>query len=361
MTSRGPRFLVVLVHYHAQPGTVRAALEGLGQSTLDDVRVVVVDNGSTEAERRALEALDVRLLSPSENLGYGRAINLAVAQEADEVEGALAANPDVTLAPGSLDRLRAALERAEVAGPRFWWDPGRTVLLPPAERRTFVAEASAVLARRGRPWRRWARARWRRHALRHHEARTAFASWHLSGAALAFRTRAWRDLGGFDERYRLYFEETDFLGRLRQAGGRALFVPDAEAVHSWGESSRRESRASEWFAESCARYRRRTWGQRRARWLECHEAREAVPDPDHGPAEIIGARWLELSASPIGYPAAMSAVDPVRPVVPDPPSAIRSLLPPTDVHVRVVDARGRELALRRVASHHRLSGQASPP
>ena len=50
------------------------------------------------------------------------------------------------------------------------------------------------------------------------------------------RRSAFEHVGGFDESFFLYAEESDFATRLRQAGWRILFEPAAEVVHRGGAS-----------------------------------------------------------------------------------------------------------------------------
>jgi GT2 family glycosyltransferase len=59
----------------------------------------------------------------------------------------------------------------------------------------------------------------------------------VSGAAMLIRAPAFRRVGGFDEGFRLYFEETDLCWRLRRAGFSVALCPDAKAVHWHGAST----------------------------------------------------------------------------------------------------------------------------
>jgi N-acetylglucosaminyl-diphospho-decaprenol L-rhamnosyltransferase len=58
-----------------------------------------------------------------------------------------------------------------------------------------------------------------------------------SGAFLVLRRRALEDVGPFDERFFLYYEEADWLVRAKARGWRTLFLPAVEAVHDAGTSS----------------------------------------------------------------------------------------------------------------------------
>ena len=56
------------------------------------------------------------------------------------------------------------------------------------------------------------------------------------GAVLLVRRTAFEEVGGFDEAFFLYAEETDLMARWRRAGWRVLFAPAAEVVHEGGRS-----------------------------------------------------------------------------------------------------------------------------
>src|SRR5262245_61570674 len=61
----------------------------------------------------------------------------------------------------------------------------------------------------------------------------------ITGTCLLIRTRAFREVHGFDERYFLYWEDADLCQRLRKGGGRIVFVPSTVVVHAAARSSDR--------------------------------------------------------------------------------------------------------------------------
>lgn len=314
MSGRAPVLGVVWVHYRTPelvPSSVESVRQDLEISGLP-ARLLLVDNGSTETERRAWTALPVERLDPGENLGYAGALALAVARL--DTPFVVVLNPDVFVRPGCLARLVAALEQgAAAAGPRFVWDEAGRFLLPPTEERTRTAELLAALARRSAPLARLARRRWRRHARRHWTAAAPIPSRSLSGALLAFRLDAWHRVGAFDAAYRLYFEETDWLLRLARESLSSVYDPGAEALHLYAQSSLREPDAAGWFADSARRFRRRTYGAafaallgRVERGAPAAAARARPLDaPELTPRDLpAGEHWIEASPSPTGLPAA---------------------------------------------------------
>lgn len=263
------RLSVVFVNYRAAGLLVRALDSWQSDARaagLADVEWIVVDNGDDDLGRRRLDALaaagEVRLIRPEANLGYAGGANLGLAQAGGEVLAV--ANPDLEISPGATAALLAVVtcQGSAIVGPRFVWDRGGTLLLPPAERRTPRDELADLVASRG-PSGAWiARRRWRRHARRHWEAAEPFASLELSGALLVFDRAAWQRTGPFDTGYPLYFEETDWLLRAGSLGLGVFHVPTARVLHLHGASSRQEPAAADWFTASAARFRTRHYGKR---------------------------------------------------------------------------------------------------
>lgn len=323
---------VVLVHYRT-PELVRTALDallaserldsvGLGSAELD---LVIVDNGSGPAGRALLESLPARLVTPGGNLGYAGGVNLGFSElSAGELRGKgpdvlIAMNPDVVVAPRCLaELLRTLADGAGIAGPRFVWGSdlgdmapdGNPILMPPSDAvgrrnalRHFLAEA------KGGSFAHRARAAWRSHAQRHWTATSDLASYALSGALLAVTRDAWSRVGRFDEGYRLYFEETDFLRRAKKLGVPSRYVPTAVAHHGYARSTPKEPQAATWFASSERRFRRRWYGRAFASFLASLAKRNpprpnevddgAEGEPTLGP----NVRWVEISASPLGLPS----------------------------------------------------------
>jgi GT2 family glycosyltransferase len=343
---------LVLPHYRTPDLAVAAVDCLLSVARADGVNLalVLVDNGSDDEGRSMLRSLaertGARLMEPERNLGYAGAANLGLSQLAAPRLGVM--NPDVLVAPGCLRRLIQELDDgADAVGPLFHWDEGRRLLLPPAEPRGRLVELLYTLGRRPR-LASTARRHWRRHARRHWLAQEPLPSFALSGALLLFRRSAIESVGGFDDGYPLYFEETDWLARARAAGKRARYVPAATAVHLFDQSARSEPRAQGWFVESALRFRRRHYGGAWSSLLDrVGRSAEAPPmgSPAIWPAAVghlgPGEHWVEVSPFREGDPAAAArcrgSLGEWRL-----PEEIRVRHPTLSLHLRIVDCRGRE-------------------
>ena len=80
----------------------------------------------------------------------------------------------------------------------------------------------------------------------------------VAGMFMLFRGEAFAAVGGFDERYFLYYEDADICRRLRSAGRSVVYVPGAEVVHNARRASRRDLRLALHHAASAWRFMRRS-------------------------------------------------------------------------------------------------------
>ncbi len=148
-------------------------------------------------------------------------------------------NPDCELCPGSLARLRAALEQdaeAALAAPRVVDSRDRVLR---GTWRSFPEPWKALMTASGL----WRLGRWLPvfcgvesidrglpQDIRRAEA--------VSGACMLIKTRVFQQLGGFDAGFGLHFEDLDLMYRLRAHHHYCLYVPAAGAIHQPGTSSR---------------------------------------------------------------------------------------------------------------------------
>lgn len=76
----------------------------------------------------------------------------------------------------------------------------------------------------------------------------------VAGMFMLFRAEAFRDIGGFDEGFFLYYEDVDICARLWKAGWKVKLHPGVRIIHAAQRSSRRNPRYMAWHLSSMARY-----------------------------------------------------------------------------------------------------------
>jgi len=240
-----PEVAVVIVNYNAgqELGRALAAL-----ATALDGRSwegVVVDNASSDGSVSAVDefAPRVRLLRNAENVGFGRGINQGAA--ATTAPLLLIVNPDCRLQPGAFAALAHELverPRCAVAGPRVL-DPDGVVQ---GSARGDPDMLTGVFGRTSRVRRLlpWLPVSQRNVADGVATANQSMTVDWVSGACMLVRRAAFDAVGGFDERYFLYWEDADLCRRLRARGDEIRYVPGATAIHVVGTSSRTAQAAS---------------------------------------------------------------------------------------------------------------------
>jgi N-acetylglucosaminyl-diphospho-decaprenol L-rhamnosyltransferase len=231
--------LVVTVTYSPGPHLDRF-LASLSHATDRRVTVIMSDNGSADgAPEEALERYpNTRLLHTGANVGYGSAVNRAVAEYLDESSDFfVVANPDVQWGPRSIDVLLEAAARwprAGSLGPMIR-DPDGSVYpsarhLPSLIRGGMHAVVGPLW--RSNPW----TAAYRQDRLNPSERPVGW----LSGSCLLLRRAAFDEVSGFDERYFMYMEDVDLGDRLGRAGWQNVYVPSAEILHDKGHATGRD-------------------------------------------------------------------------------------------------------------------------
>jgi hypothetical protein len=228
---------VVIVSFNTRE-VLRECLTALARESSGlDVQTIVVDNGSKDGSVEMLRAdfPAVELIVSEENLGFGRANNLAFERARGRYIVLL--NSDAFLTPGSL-RLsvqhmeadpNAGLGGGRLVGRDGSWQPSAR-RFPTLTTDVFVYSGLADRHARSRIFgcynRTWA-----------DPLQAAKVDW-VPGAYSIIRAEALAAAQPFDPRFFLYFEEVDLCRRIKAAGYTVWYWPDVVVIHIGGESSR---------------------------------------------------------------------------------------------------------------------------
>jgi GT2 family glycosyltransferase len=198
--------------------------------------VIVVDNDSPDNALATIADLPVQVIRAGRNGGFSFGCNLGAAAGASPYVMFL--NPDAVMRPEDVATLVAALEAdpsLSVVGPRILGGEGELLFSRRRAPRLRSTYAQALFLHRIFPRAAWSDEMITDPAAYEHAADT---DW-LSGACLLVRRGAFEAVGGFDEGFFLYCEDTDLCVRLAAAGGGVRYIPGATAQHIEGSSAPR--------------------------------------------------------------------------------------------------------------------------
>jgi hypothetical protein len=211
---------------------IRSALDGCDSLAEE---IIIVDNGSTDETASVLprEFPKIQFIRSEQNLGFARACNLAAKSARGEF--LLLLNSDARLAPEALARAVAwmrALPDCAVAGAQLInADGARQNSI--ANFPTLATELlNKSLLRRLRPG---------KYPGKEHDFRRPVEVETVVGAFMLIRKQTWDALGGLDERYFFFFEETDFCLRATRNQLRVFHLPDVRVWHGQGQTARQVS------------------------------------------------------------------------------------------------------------------------
>jgi len=295
---------LLVVNYRSAE-LAREAIRTARAASSEPLQVVVVDNSVDPDEANALRDVADALIVSEANVGYAAAINRG--RRACDGELLIITNPDVLFSESAIDRL--AQTNADVAGPALFWDDAHEWLLPPADAHDTADLLDHAIATRSR-------ARQRRRDLRRTRERIAFLSLtkptpvrSISGAVMAIRAATFDRVRGFDERFRLYFEETDFL---RRVNGDIVYVPNARCRHLYNQSAGRSPEAAALYAQSELLFLRKWSGSLMTRLIKGIERPpriDELPFVDGPIAVDIDDAIIEASPHPQFETAALRAAN----------------------------------------------------
>jgi Predicted glycosyltransferases len=232
-----PNASVIIVSFNTK-NVLRDCLHSLYAASLVKlVEVIVVDNASHDGSADMIEAEfpNVRLLRSTTNLGFAAANNLAFKIATGRYFVLL--NPDAQLEVDALQKsllFMTMTPRAGLAGGRLLSPEGEE---QPSARQfpSLLNELIVIsgLAARyphsrffGRFDRTWANTQ-----------EPATVDW-VPGAYAIIRREALDQIGYFDERFFLYYEEVDLCRRIKEAGWEIWYRPEIVIRHIGGESSK---------------------------------------------------------------------------------------------------------------------------
>ncbi|MFL1526720.1 glycosyltransferase family 2 protein [Pseudomonas sp. O230] len=225
---------VLVVNYNTAK-LLQPMFDALRQSnSVDRTRYLMVDNASADNSLECLAAIcpEALLLANDNNVGFGRANNQLV----EHLEGkyALLLNTDAFVAADTLNKTLEYMEAHPDCGVLGVRLVGREGDLQPSCR-FFPTPLNVFLSRTGLE--RFFPVVKRVDDMEWDHASVRECDW-VPGCYYLIRREVIDQVGLFDPRYFLYYEEVDHCKRVKQAGWKVVYYPHTTVVHIGGESAK---------------------------------------------------------------------------------------------------------------------------
>ncbi|MDE6298133.1 MAG: glycosyltransferase family 2 protein, partial [Muribaculaceae bacterium] len=197
----------------------------------DDVQLVVADNGSTDGSADWVRSNfpEVRVMEFTENLGFAGGYNKAILES--DYDYVVLLNSDVEVTEGWWQPLLKYMESNPEAGalqPKIRSYRNRDYF-------EYAGAAGGFLDRLGYPYCRGRVLGKIEKDEGQYDGKPAEVTW-ASGAALMVRVKAYREVGGLDERFFAHMEEIDLCCRMIAAGYKVMALSDSVVFHVGGAS-----------------------------------------------------------------------------------------------------------------------------
>lgn len=220
---------------HNNISTIKRTLDSLLEFTADDdFKLYIVDNASTDGTPEFIEQNypQLELIRSNGNIGFGAGHNLVMDRLDSKYHVVI--NPDITLRDDAVSALGDFLEENNDVGmvsPKVCCSDGSMQILGKRDPKLKYLVASR-LRNEKKPGRLL-----REYAMLDADYTKPFDIENASGCFFMIRTELFKSIGGFDEGYFLYFEDSDITRTVRLTS-RAVLCPSVVVYHEWERGSR---------------------------------------------------------------------------------------------------------------------------
>lgn len=212
-------------------------MHSLENSNNIEFQIVIVDSGSIDgsANRLALDFPGCTILRLGENRGFSGGMNAGLSELLETTEYILCCNNDVIFDENALQLMVETADRypqAAAIGPRVISNQDRTL---------FQKRAGVINI-----WKSKSDPKWQ-HETPADLVGDANEVLKLPGACFLVRTDFVKNIGLMDERYFLYYADTDWQARMREKGYRLINEPRARVYHKISSTIRRTAKESFYY------------------------------------------------------------------------------------------------------------------
>lgn len=216
--SKKPLIGVVILNYKIADQTL-TCIKSVLKSSFKNLQLFVVDNGSDDGLEEILpDDKKITFIQTNENLGYTGGNNVGIQAALDqECDYIFVLNPDTTITPDTIQVMLDKSEKlkADVINPKIYFSDSNILWFAG---KTFD----------------WANVLGTHRGVDEEDTgkyNKDMEMEDLTGAAIFARREVFEKVGLFDERFFLYYEDTDLAMRIKDAGFSIWYVPQAVVYH----------------------------------------------------------------------------------------------------------------------------------
>ena len=207
---------IIIVNYNTSH-FINQTIRSIKKSTLDiDYEIIIVDNNSNDQSIDYKKAIPkVKLIQNPSNYGFSKAVNIGVSNS--EGKFILILNPDTILKENTISELYKTLindSNIGVVGGKILDCNGKFQL---SSRRAFPSFLTSLFHVTGLSYLFPKTKLFGKYNYTYKPSNTSHYVDAISGACMMFSRKLFNQLSGFDERYFLFFEETDFCRETQKS------------------------------------------------------------------------------------------------------------------------------------------------
>lgn len=232
--SKIPKVIVVILNYKTKE-LILKCLKSIFKSDYKNFQVVIVDNNSNDGlEYEIKKFSEVFYIQNNQNLGYTGGNNIGIKKALEShAEYIFILNPDTTILKNTISELVKGLEKynAGIVTPKIYFDQSKIIWYAGKE-----MDLENVLAS---------------HIGVNQKDQGQFDKdleiLDVTGAAVLIKREVVERIGLFDERYFLYYEESDLSFRAKKANFKLMYIPSAIVFHKNAQSTGLGSALQDYF------------------------------------------------------------------------------------------------------------------
>ena len=215
---------VIVLNFKVKDSAIKC-IDSVRKSTFPTLEIILVDNNSNDGIRDEIyKQNDVLFIQNEDNLGYSGGNNIGIKKAIkSDAEYIFILNPDTKVDKNCIKNLVEGMEKnkAQVAGPKIYFSNSKKIWYAGG-----VIDLENVIGKhRGVDE--------KDKGQYDQDTETDF----VSGAAIMIKKEVFDSIGFFDERYFLYYEDSDFCYRAKKAGFKVFYIPEAVVYHENAKST----------------------------------------------------------------------------------------------------------------------------